>query len=70
FLKRLVFDKRIHGDRMQNQAIKPWRYVVSFALLYGLILHPFAMNTFLKRLVFDKRIHGDRMQNQAIKPWR
>lgn len=33
---------------------KPWRYVVSFALLYGLILHPIAMNTFIKNKPFEK----------------
>lgn len=35
---------------------KPWRYVVSFALLYGLILHPIAMNTFIKNKPFEKTL--------------
>lgn len=35
---------------------KPWRYVVSFALLYGLILHPIAMNTFIKNKPFEKAL--------------
>lgn len=34
---------------------KPWRYVVSFALLYGLILHPIAMNTIIKGKPIEKR---------------
>lgn len=34
----------------------PWRYLVSFALLYGLILHPIAMNTFIKHKSMEKTL--------------
>ncbi|STI82592.1 inner membrane protein [Escherichia coli] len=34
---------------------KPWRYVVSFALLYGLILHPIAMIRLSKTSRLRKR---------------
>lgn len=34
----------------------PRRYLVSFALLYGLILHPIAMNTFIKHKSMEKTL--------------
>ncbi|STE89447.1 inner membrane protein [Escherichia coli] len=43
---------------------KPWRYIVSFALLYGLILHPIAMNTFIKNKPFEKTL-----DNLALRVW-
>jgi len=45
---------------------KPWRYVVSFALLYGLILHPIAMNTFIKNKPFELTVGVPRSAIEGI----
>lgn len=48
---------------------KPWRYVVSFALLYGLILHPIAMNTFIKNKPFEKTLDNLASRMEPAAPW-
>lgn len=47
----------------------PWRYLVSFALLYGLILHPMAVNTFIKRKPFEKTLDGLASRMEPAAPW-
>ncbi|EPA7739532.1 phosphoethanolamine transferase CptA, partial [Shigella flexneri] len=46
-----------------------WRYVVSFALLYGLILHPIAMNTFIKNKPFEKTLDNLASRMEPAAPW-
>ncbi|MBU0247637.1 phosphoethanolamine transferase CptA, partial [Escherichia coli] len=48
---------------------KPWRYIVSFALLYGLILHPIAMNTFIKNKPFEKTLDNLASRMEPAAPW-
>ncbi|EMC3653000.1 MULTISPECIES: phosphoethanolamine transferase CptA [Citrobacter] len=47
----------------------PWRYLVSFALLYGLILHPIAVNTFIKHKPFEKTLDGLASRMEPAAPW-
>ena len=47
----------------------PWRYLVSFALLYGLILHPIAVNTFIKHKSFEKTLDGLASRMEPAAPW-
>ena len=47
----------------------PWRYLVSFALLYGLILHPIAVNTFIKHKPFEKTVNGLASRMEPAAPW-
>ncbi|MFO6425559.1 hypothetical protein ACLBOM_00235 [Escherichia coli] len=45
------------------------RGVVSFALLYGLILHPIAMNTFIKNKPFEKTLDNLASRMEPAAPW-
>lgn len=47
----------------------PWRYLVSFALLYGLILHPIAMNTFIKHKSMEKTLDSLASRMEPAAPW-
>ncbi|MBC6504211.1 phosphoethanolamine transferase CptA [Citrobacter freundii] len=47
----------------------PWRYLVSFALLYGLILHPMTVNTFIKQKPFEKTLDGLASRMEPAAPW-
>lgn len=47
----------------------PWRYLVSFALLYGLILHPMTVNTFIKHQPFEKTLDGLASRMEPAAPW-
>ncbi|HGW6106126.1 TPA: phosphoethanolamine transferase CptA [Citrobacter werkmanii] len=47
----------------------PWRYLVSFALLYGLILHPMAVNTFIKHKPFEKTLDSLASRMEPAAPW-
>ncbi|WP_260862165.1 phosphoethanolamine transferase CptA [Citrobacter sp. Marseille-Q6884] len=47
----------------------PWRFLVSFALLYGLILHPFAVNTLIKDKPFEKTLDGLASRMEPAAPW-
>ena len=47
----------------------PWRYLVSFALLYGLILHPMTVNTFIKHKPFEKTLDGLASRMEPAAPW-
>lgn len=47
----------------------PWRYLVSFALLYGLILHPMAVNTFIKHKPFERTLNGLASRMEPAAPW-
>lgn len=47
----------------------PWRYLVSFALLYGLILHPIAVNTFIKHKPFEKTLDSLASRMEPAAPW-
>ncbi|HGY3718522.1 phosphoethanolamine transferase CptA [Citrobacter sp. Res13-Sevr-PEB04-36] len=47
----------------------PWRYLVSFALLYGLILHPMAVNTFIKHKPFEQTLDGLAARMEPAAPW-
>ena len=47
----------------------PWRYLVSFALLYGLILHPMTVNTFIKHKPFEKTLNGLASRMEPAAPW-
>uniref|UniRef100_UPI00301BB001 phosphoethanolamine transferase domain-containing protein n=1 Tax=Escherichia coli TaxID=562 RepID=UPI00301BB001 len=47
----------------------PWRYLVSFALLYGLILHPMTVNTFIKHKLFEKTLDGLASRMEPAAPW-
>ncbi|WP_087879517.1 phosphoethanolamine transferase CptA [Citrobacter freundii] len=47
----------------------PWRYLVSFALLYGLILHPMTVNTFIKYKPFEKTLDGLASRMEPAAPW-
>ncbi len=46
-----------------------WRYLVSFALLYGLILHPIAMNTFIKHKSMEKTLDSLASRMEPAAPW-
>lgn len=47
----------------------PWRYLVSFALLYGLILHPMTVNTFIKHKPFEKTLDSLASRMEPAAPW-
>ncbi|RFU89487.1 MULTISPECIES: phosphoethanolamine transferase CptA [Citrobacter] len=47
----------------------PWRYLVSFALLYGLILHPMTVNTFIKHKPFEQTLNGLAARMEPAAPW-
>lgn len=47
----------------------PWRYLVSFALLYGLILHPMTVNTFIKHKSFEQTLNGLAARMEPAAPW-
>lgn len=47
----------------------PWRYLVSVALLYGLILHPMAVNTFIKHKPFEKTLDSLASRMEPAAPW-
>ncbi|WP_336285678.1 phosphoethanolamine transferase CptA [Citrobacter arsenatis] len=47
----------------------PWRYLVSFALLYGLILHPITVNTLIKHKPFEKTLDGLASRMEPAAPW-
>lgn len=47
----------------------PWRYLVSFAQLYGLILHPIAMNTFIKHKSMEKTLDSLASRMEPAAPW-
>lgn len=47
----------------------PWRYLVSFALLYGLILHPIAVNTLIKHKPFETTLDGLASRMEPAAPW-
>lgn len=42
---------------------------MSFALLYGLILHPMAVNTFIKHKPFEKTLDGLASRMEPAAPW-
>lgn len=48
---------------------KPWRYVVSSALLYGLNLHPITMNTFIKNKPFGKTLDNLASRMEPAAQW-
>ncbi|HAK5377182.1 TPA: phosphoethanolamine transferase CptA [Salmonella enterica] len=47
----------------------PWHYVISFALLYGLILHPFVINTFIKKEPFEETSGHLASRMEPAAPW-
>lgn len=47
----------------------PWRYLVSFALLYGLILHPMTVNTFIKHKPVEQTLNGLAARMEPAAPW-
>ena len=47
----------------------PWRYLVSFALLYGLILHPMTVNTFIKHEPFGQTLNRLAARMEPAAPW-
>lgn len=47
----------------------PWRYLVSFTLLYGLILHPIAINTFIKHKSMEKTLDSLASRMEPAAPW-
>ncbi|MBJ9324949.1 phosphoethanolamine transferase CptA [Citrobacter freundii] len=47
----------------------PWRYLVSFALLYGLVLHPITVNTFIKHKPFEKTLNSLASRMEPAAPW-
>ncbi|MGL5603377.1 MAG: phosphoethanolamine transferase CptA [Silvania sp.] len=47
----------------------PWRWLVSFALLYGLVLHPIVMNTVIHQKPLEKAINGLASRMEPAAPW-
>ncbi|MCU6667655.1 phosphoethanolamine transferase CptA [Enterobacteriaceae bacterium H4N4] len=47
----------------------PWRWLVSFALLYGLILHPIVMNSVVNQRPFEKALNGLASRMEPAAPW-
>lgn len=47
----------------------PWRWVVPFALLYGLILHPIVMNSVINNKPFEKTLNGLASRMEPAAPW-
>jgi heptose-I-phosphate ethanolaminephosphotransferase len=47
----------------------PWRWIVPFALLYGLILHPIVMNTVINNKPFAKTLDGMASRMEPAAPW-
>lgn len=47
----------------------PWRWLVSFALLYGLILNPLITGTFIKHKPIEKTLNGMASRMEPAAPW-
>lgn len=47
----------------------PWRWLVSFALLYGLILNPLVTGTFIKHKPIAKTLNGMASRMEPAAPW-
>ncbi|ELW9443209.1 phosphoethanolamine transferase CptA [Pluralibacter gergoviae] len=47
----------------------PWRWLVSFALLYGLILNPLIAGTFIKHKPIEKTLNGMASRMEPAAPW-
>ncbi|KJM62675.1 hypothetical protein B5M10_24665 [Pluralibacter gergoviae] len=47
----------------------PWRWLVSFALLYGLILNPLITGTFIKHKPLEKTLNGIASRMEPAAPW-
>ncbi|HFZ8996782.1 TPA: phosphoethanolamine transferase CptA [Citrobacter freundii] len=47
----------------------PWRYLVSFALLYGLILHPVIMTSFVKHKTIEQALDRQISRMEPAAPW-
>lgn len=47
----------------------PWRWLVSFALLYGLILNPIVTGTIIKGKPLDKTLNGMASRMEPAAPW-
>ena len=47
----------------------PWRFLISFALLYGLILHPLATGTLIKHKPFEKSLDSLASRMEPAAPW-
>ena len=47
----------------------PWRWLVSFALLFGLILNPLITGTLIKHKPLDKTLNGMASRMEPAAPW-
>ncbi len=47
----------------------PWRWLVPFALLYGLILHPIVVNSVINHKPFEKTLDGLASRMEPAAPW-